>query len=103
MGQSYSGNWPVSVDLPPQFGHTACLTLVDNGSAGAPHSGSASIFGPLMGTTLPYGTFQVVNHLLVVTIQAQSDTGLVFFAQTANSAKVCSRTSTAQKISSRAR
>ena len=84
MAQSYSGNWPVNVDLPPQFGHKACLTLVDNGTAGAPHSGSASISGPLVGGTLTYGTFQVINHLLVATIQAQSDTGsnagLVFIA-----------------------
>ncbi len=84
MAQRYSGNWPVNVDLPPQFGHTACLTLVDNGTAGAPHSGSASISGPLVGGTLPYGTFQVINHLLVVTIQAASDSGsdagLVFIA-----------------------
>ena len=84
MAQSYSGNWPVNVELPPHFGHKACLTLVDNGTGGAPHSGSASISGSLVGGTLPYGTFQVINHLLVVTIQAQSDTGsdagLVFIA-----------------------
>jgi hypothetical protein len=84
LAQSYSGNWPVNVDLPPHFGHTACITLIDNGTAGAPHSGSASISGPLVGSTLTYGTFQVINHLLVVTIQAESDSGsdagLVFIA-----------------------
>jgi hypothetical protein len=84
MAQSYSGSWPVNVDLPPQFGHTACLTLVENDTAGTPHSGSASISGSLVGGTLPYGTFKIINHLLVVTIQAASDTGsdagLVFIA-----------------------
>jgi hypothetical protein len=84
VAQGYSGNWPVNVDLPPHFGHKACLTLVDNGTGGAPHSGPASISGPLVGGTLPYGTFQVISHLLVVTIQAASDTGsdagLVFIA-----------------------
>jgi hypothetical protein len=82
--QSYSGNWPLKVDLPPQFGDTACLTLVDNGTGGAPHSGSASISGPLVGSTLS-GTFLVINHLLVPTIEdpsleSGSNAGLVFIA-----------------------
>ena len=34
MAQGYSGSWPLNVALPPQFGHTACLTLVDNGTGG---------------------------------------------------------------------
>ena len=84
IAQSYSGNWPVNVTLPPSFGHTACITLVDNGSAGAPHSGSASISGPLVGGYLPYGTFQLINHLLAVTIESDGDSGqnagLVFIA-----------------------
>lgn len=75
MAQSYSGNWPVNVSLPPQFAHTACLTLVDNGTAGARHSGSVSISGPLVGGTLSYGTFQLINHLLVATIQSGGDSG----------------------------
>ena len=88
MAQSYSGKWPVNVALPPHDGHTGCITLVDNGSNGAPHSGSATISGSLVGGTLPYGTFQVINNLLVVTIQASSDTGsnagLVFIAPALN-------------------
>jgi hypothetical protein len=86
--QSYSGNWPVNVALPPHYAHTACITLVDNGSDGAPHSGPASISGPLVGGTLPYGTFQVINNLLVVTIQSSGDSGsnagLLFIAPALN-------------------
>jgi len=85
VAQSYSGNWPVNVTLPPQFAHTACLTLVDNGTLGAPHSGPASLSGPLVGGTLPYGTFQLINHLLVATIESSGgesgqNAGLVFIA-----------------------
>ena len=29
---SYSGNWPVTAKLPPHFGNTGCLTLVDDGT-----------------------------------------------------------------------
>ena len=75
MAQSYTGSWPVHVALPPQFADTACLKLVENGTAGAPHGGSASLSGPMVGDITDVGTFIIVNHLLVVTIQAESDTG----------------------------
>jgi len=78
MAQSYSGNWPLNVSLPPQFAHTACLSLVDTGTNGQ-HSGSASLSGPLAGNTTLTGTFQVTNHLLVATIQSGSDTGEVVY------------------------
>jgi hypothetical protein len=74
MAQSYTGSWPVHVALPPQFADTACLKLVEDGTA-APHGGSASLSGPMVGDTTDVGTFIIINHLLVVTIQAQSDTG----------------------------
>jgi hypothetical protein len=76
--QSYSGNWPVNVALPPHFAHTACLSLVDNGTGGQ-HSGSASLSGQMAGTTTLTGTFQVLNHLLVATFQTGSDTGEVVY------------------------
>lgn len=79
MAQSYSGNFPVTVTLPPQFAHTACLSLVDTGTNGQ-HSGSASLSGPLAGATTLTGTFQVINHLLVATIQSGSDTGEVVYS-----------------------
>jgi hypothetical protein len=78
MAQSYTGNFPVNVKLPPQFAHTACLSLVDTGTNGQ-HSGSASLSGPLVGTTTLTGTFQVINHLLVATIQSGSETGEVVY------------------------
>jgi hypothetical protein len=78
MAQSYSGNWPVNVSLPPQFAHTACLSLTDTGTNGQ-HSGAASLSGPMVGTTTLSGTFQVINHLLVAAIESGSDTGEVVY------------------------
>ena len=78
MAQSYSGSWPANVTLPPGFAHTACLSLVDSGTNGQ-HSGSASLSGPMVGTTTQTGTFQVINHLLVATFQTGSDTGEVVY------------------------
>jgi hypothetical protein len=74
---SYSGNWPVMVKLPPQFANTACLTLVDNGTAGSPHSGPVTASGDMVGGLS--GTFQVVDNLIVVNLQTGSDTGEVVF------------------------
>ena len=78
VAQSYSGSFPVNVVLPPHYAHTACLTLVDSGTNGQ-HSGSASLSGPMV-TTTQTGTFQVINHLLVATFQAGSDTGEVVYS-----------------------
>jgi hypothetical protein len=78
MAQSYTGSWPVNVTLPPQFAHTACLSLVDSGTNG-PHSGSASLSGPMAGNVTLTGTFQVINHLLVATVESGSDTGEVVY------------------------
>ncbi|HMF27374.1 MAG TPA: hypothetical protein VKE42_01295, partial [Candidatus Cybelea sp.] len=55
---------------------TSCLTLTDDGSNGWKHSGSASLGG-----SLSFGTFQVINHTLVATIEASGygqNAGLVF-------------------------
>lgn len=82
--QSYSGSYPVNIALPPHYAHTACIMLVDNGSDGAPHSGPATISGALVGGTMEYGTFQIINNILVVTIESSGDSGsnagLVFIA-----------------------
>jgi hypothetical protein len=78
MAQSYSGNWPVNVALPPHFAHTACLALVDTGTGGH-HSGSASLSGPMVGSTTETGTFQVTNNLLVATFATGSETGEVVY------------------------
>lgn len=74
--QNFNGNFPVKIALPPQFANTACLTLVENDNG---NGGSATLNGPLVGDEAEYGTFQVVNHLLVATIQSGSDTGEVVY------------------------
>lgn len=72
---SYTGNWPVTVSQSRWANGTYCLTLTDNGTFGWPHSGEASLSGAKVGGTLPYGTFQVINGLLVATIQSSGDSG----------------------------
>jgi hypothetical protein len=74
---SYTGSWPVTANLPPQFGNTGCLALVDNGSAGSPHSGPVTATGDLGGGLS--GTFQVVDNLLVVNLESGSDNGEVVY------------------------
>lgn len=74
---SYSGNWPVTVKLPPQFADTGCLKLLDNGSAGSSHSGQVTSSGDLAGGLS--GTFQVVDGLLVANLESGSQTGEVVF------------------------
>jgi hypothetical protein len=77
QGGSYTGNWPVKVKLPPQFGNTDCLSLTDNGSSGSPHSGPVTSTGDLAPGLS--GTFQVVEGLLVVNLQGGSDNGEVYY------------------------
>jgi hypothetical protein len=75
----YSGNWPLTVAHSQRSNGAYCLTLTDDGSLGWPHSGEASVTG--VGGKLPYGTFQVIDHLLIVTIQqpgGSQNAGLVF-------------------------
>jgi hypothetical protein len=81
VARGYSGSWPITVTHSQHSNGTYCLTLIDNGSGGWPHSGSASL---VTGSQkFPYGTFQLINHTLVATIQAQGysqNAGLVFIA-----------------------
>lgn len=74
---SYSGNWPVTVKLPPQFGNSGCLKLVDDGGYGSRHSGPVTSTGDLGGGLS--GEFQVVNNLLVLNLQSGSETGEVVY------------------------
>ena len=83
---SYSGNWPVTVTRSRGANGTGCLTLIDNGGLGWPHSGQASLtFGSEKFTS---GTFQLIDRDLVTTIQSQGgngqNEGLVFAASAAN-------------------
>lgn len=77
--QSYSGNYKLTWDVtyPSQFAntYTYCLKLTDNGSAGFPHSGSATLTST--GNPNQTGIFQVIGGELVATFQSGSDTGEV--------------------------
>jgi hypothetical protein len=87
VAQSYSGNFPLILteSQPPGANAAYCLTLTDNGTAGRPHSGPASLAGVDPGGPI-FGTFQVIGQLLMVTVQQPSDTGesdgLMFVAPT---------------------
>jgi hypothetical protein len=85
-GQSYTGNWPVTVTHSRGANGTGCLTLMDNGSLGWPHSGQASLV--FNGVKFTFGTFQLIDGDLVTTIQSQGasgqNEGLVFAASAAN-------------------
>jgi len=86
MAGGYSGNWPLTVSHSEHADGSYCLTLIDNGSLGWPHSGQASLTGA--DGDLPYGTFQVINGSLVATIQSEGNSGqnagLVFSASASN-------------------
>jgi hypothetical protein len=66
---SYSGNWPVTISGTQHGTFTGCLTLTQHGI----NSGSASLVSG--GTNYTFGTFQVINHILVATIQSPGGTG----------------------------
>ncbi len=72
MAQSYSGNWPATVTRSSHSNMTYCLALTDNGSLGWQHSGGATLV--IQGTSY-FGTFQLINGLLTVTIQEPGGTG----------------------------
>jgi hypothetical protein len=72
---NYNGNWPVTITHTTHGSFSGCLTLTGSGSNG----GLATLV--LGSQKFPYGTFQIFNHTLVATIQAQGygqNAGLVF-------------------------
>jgi hypothetical protein len=75
LTQSYTGSYPVTISRAKEGNGTYCLTLTQTSN----NSGSASL---VEGTEkFPYGTFQIFNHTLVATIEAQGyaqNAGLVF-------------------------
>ncbi|HEX3672385.1 MAG TPA: hypothetical protein VHT92_11840 [Candidatus Cybelea sp.] len=76
---SYSGSWPATISRAKVGNGTSCLTLTQTSSNG----GSASLVSGSQ--KFPYGTFQIFNHTLVATIQAQGygqNAGMVFIGST---------------------
>jgi hypothetical protein len=77
---NYSGAWPVTVTRSQRDNGTGCLTLTGNG----PRGGSASlVFG---GFKYPYGSFLVVNGILMATITQplSGQNGALTFVASAN-------------------
>src|SRR5271168_4265380 len=65
MAQSYSGDWPATVTHSQRSNGTYCLSLNDDGSYGAPHSGGAKL---LPGNNPYPGYFTVVDGIMTVAI-----------------------------------
>ncbi|MBV9718311.1 MAG: hypothetical protein JOZ77_03270 [Candidatus Eremiobacteraeota bacterium] len=78
---SYSGSWPVTISKAPRGNGTYCLTLKETGR----NAGSASLTGN--GSNQPFGTFFIINHILIATIQQEGgsqNAGLLFIAPANN-------------------
>lgn len=62
MARGLSGSWPVTVTGSQRSNFTGCLTLNGSGFASLVINGSQKF---------PYGTYLVINHTFVATIQVQ--------------------------------
>jgi len=72
MAQSYTGDWQATVSHSQRSNGPYCISLTDDGSYGAPHSGEAS----LIPNNSPYpGYFTVINGIITVTFTYQSGEG----------------------------
>ena len=79
MSRNYSGSWPVTITHSQFHNGTDCLTL-----NGAGNSGTASLVAD--GTKYPYGSFLVLNGILVATIlkPSGSQNGALMFTAPAS-------------------
>lgn len=72
MAQSYTGDWPATVSHSQRDNGVNCISLTDDGSYGAKHSGEAK----LNGFNNPYpGYFTVVDGLITVVFTYPSGEG----------------------------
>src|SRR5277367_5098036 len=72
MAQSYTGDWPATVTHSQRSNGTYCISLNDDGSYGAPHSGEAKL---LPGNNPYPGYFTVVDGIMTVAITYPSGEG----------------------------
>ncbi len=88
MGQSYTGNWPANVTQSKGSNGSYCMALTDNGSVGWPHSGQGQLSGGGLGKNTLFGTFQVIDGLLIATFESEGgegqNAGLVFIGRAIN-------------------
>ena len=85
---SYTGSYPLTVTKSDHSNGTYCLVLTDEVSSGRRHHGVAVLTsGPLVGL-LPYGSFQVIDHIIVASGEQQlgdgNTAGLIFAGRAAN-------------------
>lgn len=88
MAQSYTGEWPAHVTQSQRSNGTYCITLTDNGSDGAAHSGPATL---LSNDGSASGSFTVVNGIMTISFSYPSGEGdccsyQVFTAKASNGA-----------------
>ncbi len=83
MARGYSGSWPVTITHSQFDNGTDCLTL-----NGAGNGGSASLVAG--GTKYPYGSFLVLNGILVVNITEPlyGQNGSLFFIAPASRGRI---------------
>ena len=72
MAQSYSGDWPATVTRSQRDNGTYCISLNDDGSYGAPHSGEAKL---IPNTSQYPGYFAVVDGIITITFTYPSGEG----------------------------
>ena len=85
---SYTGTYPLTVTQSNHSNGTYCLALTDEVSSGKRHHGSAVLTGGSLVGLLPYGSFQVINHIIVASGEQQlsdgNTAGLIFAGAAAN-------------------
>jgi hypothetical protein len=72
MAQSYTGEWPANVTRSQRSNGPYCISLTDDGSYGAPHSGPAQL---IPNNSQYPGYFTVVDGIITVTITYASGEG----------------------------
>jgi hypothetical protein len=72
MAQNYTGDWPATVTRSQRSNGAYCISLTDDGSYGAPHSGPAML---IPNNDQYPGYFTVVDGILTVTFTYPSGEG----------------------------